>query len=293
MNNRLGALAAAAAAVVLLASCSAGSPTPSAPAGGDTSSTAPASGDASSTAPEGLVNEGQLSACIDPEYAPLEYYENGSDGEIVGFDADGIRALAEHWGVETNFVVTSFDGLMPGLQSGTCDMIFGGLYMSEERLAIADAAPVMNAGPAILTTPENADSITEQADLCGLTVAAQAASSNELSLQTLNEGECADNPMTVQSYPKTAETVLAVINGLADALIETNVAAAYMETQNEGSLAVAGDVFPTDTTFGVFTKKGSPVSAAVAEGLRALYDEGTLAEIAEQYNLDATIVDVY
>lgn len=283
MNIRLGALAAAAAAVVLLAGCSAGSPTPSAPAGGD----------ASSSAPEGLVNEGQLSACIDPEYAPLEYYENGSDGEIVGFDADGIRALAEHWGVEANFVVTSFDGLMPGLQSGTCDMIFGGLYMSEERLAIADAAPVMNAGPAILTTPENADSITEQADLCGLTVAAQAASSNELSLQTLNEGECADNPMTVQSYPKTAETVLAVINGLADALIETNVAAAYMETQNEGSLAVAGDVFPTDTTFGVFTKKGSPVSAAVAEGLRALYDEGVLAEIADQYNLDATIVDVY
>ncbi|GAA1422855.1 ABC transporter substrate-binding protein [Agrococcus citreus] len=239
------------------------------------------------------MNEGQLSACIDPEYAPLEYYANGSDGDIIGFDADGINALAEHWGVATNFVVTSFDGLMPGLQSGTCDMIFGGLYMSEERLAVADAAPVMNAGPAILTTPDNADSISEQADLCGLTVAAQAASSNEASLQALNEGECADDQMTIQSYPKTAETVLAVINGLADALIETNVAAAYMETQNEGSLAVAGDVFPTDTTFGVFTVKDGPISEAVAEGLRALYDEGVLAEIAEEYNLDATIVDVY
>ncbi|WP_343919252.1 transporter substrate-binding domain-containing protein [Agrococcus citreus] len=283
MKNRLGALAAAAAAIVLLAGCSAGSPT----------STAPAGTGAASTAPEGLVNEGQLSACIDPEYAPLEYYANGSDGDIIGFDADGINALAEHWGVATNFVVTSFDGLMPGLQSGTCDMIFGGLYMSEERLAVADAAPVMNAGPAILTTPDNADSISEQADLCGLTVAAQAASSNEASLQALNEGECADDQMTIQSYPKTAETVLAVINGLADALIETNVAAAYMETQNEGSLAVAGDVFPTDTTFGVFTVKDGPISEAVAEGLRALYDEGVLAEIAEEYNLDATIVDVY
>ncbi|WP_413317182.1 ABC transporter substrate-binding protein [Agrococcus sp. 1P02AA] len=285
MNNRLGALAVAAAAVVMLAGCSAGSP--------DSSPSAPADGEATSSAPEGLVNEGQLSACIDPEYPPLEYYENGSDGEIVGFDADSITALADHWGVETNFVVTSFDGLMPGLQSSTCDMIFGGLYMSEERLQIADAAPVMNAGPAILTTPENVDSITEQADLCGLTVAAQAASSNEASLQALNEGECADDPMTIQSYPKTAETVLAVVNGLADALIETNVAAAYMETQNEGRLAIAADVFPTDTTFGVFTRKGDQLSAAVAEGLRELYDAGTLAEIAERYNLDPTIVDVY
>lgn len=282
MNVRLGALAAAAAAVVLLAGCSAASPAPSAPAGGD----------ASSSAPAGLVNEGQLSACIDPEYAPLEYYANGSDGEIIGFDADSIKALAEHWGVETNFVVTSFDGLMPGLQSGTCDMIFGGLYITEERLAVADASPVMNAGSAILATPELAPDLSAPADLCGLTVAVQAASSNELELQSINETECGDDPMTIQSYPKTAETVLAVVNGLADALTETNVAAAYMETQNEGRLAVA-DVFPTDTVFGVFTQKGSPVSGAVAEGLRALYDDGTLAGIAEEYNLGADIVDVY
>lgn len=283
MKNRLGALATAAAAVVLLAGCSAGSPMPS----------APADGEAAGSAPEGLVNAGQLTACIDPEYAPLEYYENGSDGEIVGFDADGIRALADHWGVEANMLVTSFDGLMPQLQSGACDMIFGGLYMSEERLEIADAAPVMNAGPAILATPENVDSLTSQADLCGLTVAAQAASANEATLQALNEGECSDDQVTVQSYPKTAETVLAVINGLADALIETNVAAAYMETQNEGQLAVAGDIFPTDTTFGVFTRKDDPISPAVADGLRELHDDGTLAEIAEEYNLDPAIVDVY
>jgi polar amino acid transport system substrate-binding protein len=288
MNIRLGALAAAAAAVVLLAGCSAGSPSPSAPATGGASG-----GDASGTAPEGLVNEGQLTACIDPEYAPLEYYENGSDGEIIGFDADGIRALAEHWGVETNMVVTSFDGLMPQLQSGACDMIFGGLYITEERLQVADAAPVMAAGPAILSTPENAESLASPADLCGLTVAVQAASANEATLQGLNEGECASSAVNIQSYPKVSETVLAVVNGLADALIETNVAAAYMETQNEGQLAIAPGVFPTDTTFGVFSRKGDPVSPAIAEGLRALHDDGTLAEIAAKYNLDAEIVDVY
>ena len=285
MHKPLLSLGAAAAAVTLLAGCSGGG----APAATD----APASTDgASSSAPEGLVQEGRLSACIDPEYAPLEYYANGSDGEIIGFDADGIRALAELWGVEANMVVTSFDGLMPGLQTGTCDLIFGGLYMSEERLAIADAAPVMNAGPAILASPENAGSISSPADLCGLTVAVQSASSNEASLNALNEGECADEPISVQSYPKTAETVLAVINGLADALIETNVAAAYMETQNEGRIEVAPGVFPTDTTFGVFTRKGDPLSPAVAEGLRELHDNGTLAEIAAEYNLDAEILDV-
>jgi len=235
-----------------------------------------------------------LTACIDPEYAPLEYYENGSDGEIIGFDADGIRALADHWGVETELLVTSFDGLMPQLQAGACDMIFGGLYMTDERLEIADAAPVMLAGPSVLTRPELVDSISEKLDLCGLRVAAQAASANASSLQTLSEECTAEGlePITIDEYPKTAETVLAVINGKADALVETNVAAAYMETQNEGALAVAGDVFPLDTTFGVFSRKDDPISAAIADGLAALRADGTMARIAEEYNLDPATTEV-
>lgn len=274
------ATAAAAAALILLASGCA-STEPSAPSAG-------------AEGPEGLVTPGVLTACIDPEYAPLEYYANGSDGEIIGFDADGIRALAEEWGVEVEMLVTSFDGLMPQLQAGACDMIFGGLYMTDERLEIADASPVMLAGPSVLTRPELVDSIQEKTDLCGLRVAAQAASANAATLQALSE-ECVAEGLeaiSIDEYPKTAETVLAVLNGKADALVETNVAAAYMETQNEGKLAVAGDVFPLDTTFGVFSRKGDPISPAIAEGLKALRDAGTMAAIAEEYNLDPATTEV-
>lgn len=282
MKKRLPiAAAAAAVAVILLTSGCA-----------PTDSAAPA--DEAAAGPEGLVTAGTLTACIDPEYAPLEYYENGSDGEIIGFDADGIRALAEYWDVEVEMLVTSFDGLMPQLQAGACDMIFGGLYMTDARLEVADAAAVMKAGPAVLTTPDRADSITEAADLCGLTVSVQAASANATSVQTIS-AECEADGMpaiTIDEYPKTAETVLAVINGKADALVETNVAAAYMVTQNEGQLAVAGSVFPLDTTFGVFSRKGDPISPAIAEGLAALRADGTMAAIAERYNLDPAITAV-
>jgi ABC-type amino acid transport substrate-binding protein len=155
--------------------------------------------------------------CIDPEYPPLEYYEDGSGGEIVGFDADAGRALAEHWGVEVKFEVTAFDGLMPGLQSRRCDMILGGLYMSEERMEVADAAPIMNAGPAVLAAPENASDFSSPTDLCGRTVAAQAASSNAARIAALEEECTADgkDAPRLTEYPKTAETVLAVLNGKA------------------------------------------------------------------------------
>jgi ABC-type amino acid transport substrate-binding protein len=66
-----------------------------------------------------------------------------------------------------------------------------------------------------------------------------------------------------------------------------------METQNEGKLQVAPGVFETDTQFGVFSRKGDELTPAIAEGLKALYEDGTLAEIAKKYNLDPAILDVY
>lgn len=274
------ALAAAALALLLSGCSAAASP----------SSTGPAS----ATAPKGLTTSGKLTLCIDPEYAPLEYYANGSGGDIVGFDADAARALAKHWGVDAKFEVTTFDGLMPGLQTRRCDAIFGGLYMSKARLDVADASAVMNAGPAILAAPANVTQFKSALDLCGHSVAAQSASSNAARITALKD-ECKkagkDEPKLTE-YPKTAETVLAVLNGKSEALIETNVAAAYMAAQNEGKLAIAPGVFPPDTTFGVFTRKNDPLSPAIAQALKELHQDGTLTKIAKDNKLDPTIVDV-
>jgi ABC-type amino acid transport substrate-binding protein len=282
MRKTIYSTVAASAAVLALAGCGSS-------AGGEGAAAS------SENAPSGLVNDGQATLCIDPEYPPLEYYSDGSGGDIIGFDADAGRALAEHWGVEVKFEVTAFDGLMPGLQTRRCDMILGGLYMSEERLQVADAAPIMKAGPAVLTAPGKTSELASPADLCGLTVAAQAASSNAARIQALADECQADGKEAprLTEYPKTAETVLAVLNGKADALVETNVAASYMETQNEGKLQVAPGVFETDTQFGVFSRKGDELTPAIAEGLKALYEDGTLAEIAKKYNLDPAILDVY
>ncbi len=274
-------LAAVAAFALLITGCSA--------------QTAPAStaGGSGAAAPAGLITPGTLTLCIDPEYAPLEYYANGSSGDIVGFDADAARALAKHWGVQPKFAVTTFDGLMPGLQTSRCDAIFGGLYMSEERLAVADAAAVMKAGPEIITTPDHLKDFTKPTDLCGVTVAAQSASSNAAKITSL-AADCksAGKPAPkLTEYPKTAETVLAVLNGKSEALIETNVAAQYMVSQNKGRLAAAPKVFPAETTFGVFTRKGGELSKPLATAIEALRSDGTLADIAKKYKLDPAIVD--
>jgi polar amino acid transport system substrate-binding protein len=280
MKLRVLSFAGIAAAALVLTACS------SSPAAG---------GSASSKAPAGLLNANTLTACIDPEYAPLESYKNGSSGEIVGFDADGVRALADHWGVTPKFNVTSFDGLMPALNASRCDIVWSGLYQSDARKAISDSSPYMQAGPTAVAAPALAGKLHEQEDLCGLRVVTQSASANSADVTALSK-KCVDDgkkAITHSDYPQTAQTVLAVLNGKADVLVETNVGAAYIASQNEGKLKVAKGVFPAETTFGVFTRKGDKLSDAVGSGLKALYDDGTLKKLAEQYKLDPSALDVY
>jgi polar amino acid transport system substrate-binding protein len=47
-------------------------------------------------------------------------------------------------------------------------------------------------------------------------------------------------------------------------------------------------IFEADAVFGVYVKKGSPLTAEVRNGLKKLATEGKLAEIAKNYALDAS-----
>ncbi len=225
--------------------------------------------------------------CTDPEYAPMEYLENGDTSNPVGFDPDGARALADKWGLDITWQNTSFDGLMPALQAKRCDVLWAALYLSPERLEVADGAPFLETGPSLITRTGDS-SITTSDDLSGKTVAVQGGGSNELTLKALSDEFTADGRpgITIQPYPKTAETVAAVTNAKADALIETDVAVVDMVSKSSGALQEVAGIFPVDTKFGVFTLKGSPLSQPVADALVEMDADGTLASIADKYGLD-------
>jgi polar amino acid transport system substrate-binding protein len=255
-----------------------------------TAGTTAGSTGATIAAPTGLVSGGNVTFCTDPEYAPLEYYENGTDGDIIGFDADSSKALAAYWGLKAKFEVVAFEGLMPGLQSKRCDILWSGLYISDARTAVADATPFLKTGPGLIVGTGDASKVTTPDDLSGKTVAVQSGGVNEQILKDLDTKfkAAGKSGLTIQGYPKTAETVAAVTNGKADALIETDVAIPDMVSKSGGKLVAVPNAFPTDTQFGIYTAKGSTLTAAVAAGVKALVADGTLAKLAGTYGLDPT-----
>lgn len=74
------------------------------------------------------------------------------NGELVGFELDVGRQLAEDMGVEVEFIPTSWDGIIPALVSGKFDVIISGMSITPQRnLTVAFSDPYAYSGMTILS----------------------------------------------------------------------------------------------------------------------------------------------
>src|SRR5437016_616854 len=152
---RLHRIAATAAVAALLAGCaSSGAATTGPTQAGATTPPVSAAPTATPIAPPtSLIAAGKLEDCVDIEYPPMEYFPSTDITDAnasVGFDVDAARAVAGKLGLTIDVRNTAFDALIPDLQAARCDIVWSALYVSDKRLAVADAAPYMSTGHVIM-----------------------------------------------------------------------------------------------------------------------------------------------
>ena len=73
------------------------------------------------------------------------------NGELIGFELDVGRALAEDMGVDVEFVPTAWDGIIPQLVAGNFDVIISGMSITPARnLTVNFTQPYAYSGLTIL-----------------------------------------------------------------------------------------------------------------------------------------------
>ena len=73
---------------------------------------------------------GTLTMGTNAEFPPYEYYENN---EIVGIDADIMKAIADKLGMELKIEDMAFDSIIPAVSTGKIDVGAAGFTVTEER----------------------------------------------------------------------------------------------------------------------------------------------------------------
>ncbi|MBM2320564.1 MULTISPECIES: transporter substrate-binding domain-containing protein [Marivita] len=83
------------------------------------------------------------------------------NGELIGFELDVGRQLAEDMGVEVEFVPTSWDGIIPALVSGNFDTIISGMTVTPQRnLTVNFTVPYAYSGMTILANTAMTEGFT-------------------------------------------------------------------------------------------------------------------------------------
>lgn len=272
--KKLGAIAACGvlAATLGLVGCSSGSSSSS-------SSASSASSAASEATELTLLNDGQLTIILSPDYPPFENIENG---ELEGFEVELMKAVAEQMNLEPNFVQMQFDTIIPAITAGgQGDVGASGFSVDPDRAKEIDftdsyyiddqAVAVM--GDSAITEDNAADELNKE----GVIIAVQTGTTGETYAQ-----ENYPNA-TIQGYGNSTDCFAAMQSGQADAVC-TNLAVVkrMIETAYTDATIVV-EVATGEEYAAVVAQDNPELTAAINEALAELESNGTIEELKAKW----------
>ncbi|MDR1432336.1 MAG: transporter substrate-binding domain-containing protein [Propionibacteriaceae bacterium] len=208
-------------------------------------------------------------------YAPFTYHDTASN-ELVGYDIEVARAVAEKLGVTAEFQETAWDGIFAALEAGRFNAVSNEVEITDARKEKYDMTePYSVSYPVVLTRTDNT-TINTVADLKGKTTG-QAAGSNW--------GAKAESyGASVEPVPGFSEAAAAVKQGRIDfTLNDALTIADYFTTTKDTELKIAVEITDDKVYQGFAFNKDSGLLPAVNAAITELRTDGTLAAIGQKY----------
>ncbi|WP_332649155.1 amino acid ABC transporter substrate-binding protein [Lysinibacillus sp. 54212] len=225
----------------------------------------------------GEDSENTLIIGIDDKFAPMGFRDDKN--EIVGFDIDYARAVAEEMGMEVKFQPIDWKTKESELISGRIDLIWNGYTITEDRKEkVLFTEPYLANSQVVITLEDS--KLTNISDLAGKNVGVQALSS---ALDALNA-----NPVSkeVGSVAEFADNVLALTDlktGRIDAVVIDEVVANYYSALEEGTFKILEESLAPEE-YGIGVKKGNEeLLEKLQAALDKLNENGKAAEISEKW----------
>jgi cystine transport system substrate-binding protein len=223
-----------------------------------------------------IKERGTIRIGVEGTYPPFNYTDE--QGNLVGFEIDFAKAVADEMGVKAEFVPTKWDGMLAGLDSERFDAIMNQVTITPERQEKYDfTQPYTVSGIQIITTEDKADELTSPEALEGQAVGVGLGSNYEEWLRENAPG--AD----VRTYDDNVASLQDLRVGRIDALLNDRLIAGYLLRRWDGAVVAAGEPF-SKQRMGVAIRKDNPeLLAALDQAIDDLRQSGELAEISKEW----------
>lgn len=220
-------------------------------------------------------------------YAPMNYFDD--DGTLIGYDTELAQAVFAELGYEVLFQEIDWGSKYTDLNSGAIDCVWNGFtcntadddgilrsekvdfsynYMENRQVIVAKA----DAG------------ITSAADLAGKVAAVEEGSAGETYAASFDG-------VATKGFTKQTDCLLDVLSGTTDfAVLDAQLAKSYAGKGDYKDLVVVDALSSDVEYYAIGFKKGSDLTAQVNKVLEKLAKDGTIAALAEKYDVANTAI---
>lgn len=211
---------------------------------------------------------------LDDTFAPMGFRDD--KGELVGFDIDLAKAVAEKIGYEVSFQPIDWAMKETELNSGNIDCIWNGYSITEERKTkVAFSTPYLDNAQLIITLAGS--DIDSKADLADKTVSVQKESS---ALDAVTADDIAASLKEIVEFDTNIDCFMELDAQRCDAIVCDEVLARYIIKQRgEEKYNILADDFGKEE-YGVgFRLTDTDLVNSVNKALEDLKADGTYKEI--------------
>lgn len=213
-------------------------------------------------------------------------YKDPNTGELKGVGIDMGNEAAERLGVDVQYIESSWDAIIAGLQANKYDAIVAGLYATEERKKVVDFVTWYEEGLCFLVGNDSPIHTLENLNSSDVTIATVTGSGSEQTIKReLSEAQIRSVPLATGGGGAPPEEVL---SGRADAS-QLDAVLAQAWDQRFPELRIAPDgcfetpAFPIPV--GIAISKGDAGWKAFWEDVVAdLQDKGLIKDWRAKYS---------
>ncbi|MCA0346212.1 MAG: ABC transporter substrate-binding protein [Actinobacteria bacterium] len=242
------------------------------------------SNSASVVSAEEIMKSGVLIIGTDAEYPPNEFKD--ADGNPTGWGVELANAVAEEMGLEPEWQIMPFEGILPRIEEGAINMGSSSFTDNAERQKTVDFVNFLDAG-SMWAAPVGSN--VNPDDACGLTIAVQADTvqhTDELPAKSKACEDAGKPAIEILPFDGQPAATTAVVQGQADAFSADFPVTVDAVNSTDGVLETVGEMFDA-APYGFAVQKGSGMDKAVQKALQTLMDNGTYLEILTKAGFEA------
>jgi polar amino acid transport system substrate-binding protein len=234
--------------------------------------------------PESIKNAGVIKIGVDASYPPNEFL--AGDGKTVqGMDVDVFNAVADKFGVKTEWHPADFGSIINGVNGKKYDMGISSFTINPERMKQVNMVSYFKAGTQWGTQMGNPKGIDPD-NACGKTVAVQSNTTQELDDLPVRQKKCGSNKINVLSFKDQSQATAAVVSGKADAMLADSPVVAYAVKQTGGKLEPLGDIYKGAPYGYVLPKDQTDFAQAIVEALKEIDKDGAYKAALEKWGVE-------